>query len=105
MPQQPGQDLQLGQTYAVNNGPNGYQIAEGGFSIISADLQPQNFFEEMSEVYEVEDTVARGNATTDVFNGQQGVYAHTPGGERMPTVDVGLAAEADARVGNRACSL
>ena len=101
VPQQAGQDLQLGQTYPVSNGPNGYQILEGGFTIISADQEPQNFFEETSEVYEVEDTVAAGNAATDVFNGQQGVYAKTPGGERVPTVDVGLAAEADARVGNR----
>ena len=101
VPQQAGQDLQLGQTYAVGNGPNGYQILDGGLTIISADLQPQNFFEEMSEVYEVEDTVARENAATAVFNGRQGVYAETLGGERKPTVDVGLAAEADARVGNR----
>ena len=101
VPQQMGQNLQIGQTYAVGNGPNGYEIADGGFTIISADRQPQNFFEEISEVYQVEDTLARGNAATDVFNGQQGVYAQTLGGERMPTVDVGLAAEADARVGNR----
>ncbi|MGB3300997.1 MAG: hypothetical protein WBA76_22235, partial [Phormidesmis sp.] len=101
VPQQAGQNLRLGQTYAVASGPSGYQILEGGFTIISADRQPQNFFAETSEVYAVEDTLTGKNAETAVFNGQQGVYAETLGGERVPTVDVGLATEADARVGNR----
>ena len=100
VPQQPGQSLQIGQRYAVTSGADGYSIADGGFRIISADRQPQNFVEEMPEVYAVEDTLPTGNMATDVFNGVQGVYIEKPGGERMPTVDVGLASEADARVGN-----
>jgi hypothetical protein len=101
VPQQLGQDLQIGQTYAVENGSSGYQIADGGFTIISADRQPQNFLAEMSEVYAVEDTLPSGNAVTNLFNGRQGIYVETLGGDKIPTVDVGLAAEADARVGNR----
>ncbi len=105
VPQQPGQALQLGQTYAVEAsnaaGNRGYQIADGDFTIISADRQPQNFLQEMSEVYAVEDTLQNGNAATNLFNGRQGIYVETLGGEKMPTVDVGLVAEADARVGNR----
>jgi hypothetical protein len=111
VPQQVGQNLQIGQTYAVEEaeeaeeaeetGTNGYQIANGGFNIISADLQPQNFLQEMSEVYAVEDTLRSGNAATNLFNGVQGIYVETLGGEKTPTVDVGLAAEADARVGNQ----
>ena len=100
VPQQPGQSLQIGQRYAVTNGADSYTIADGGFRIISADRQPQNFVEETAEVYAVEDTLPTGNMATDVFNGVQGVYIETPGGERIPTVDVGLANEADARVGN-----
>ncbi len=100
VPQQPGQALQIGERYAVNSGAEGYQIADGGFTIISADRQPQNFVEETAEVYQVEDTLPSGNMATDMFNGVQGVYIETPGGERIPTVDVGLTDEADARVGN-----
>ncbi len=101
VPQQPGQALQIGQTYAVEAGTSGYQISDGNFTIISADLQPQNFLAEMSEVYAVEDTLPSGNAVTNLFNGRQGVYVEMLGGDRIATVDVGLAAEADARVGNR----
>ncbi|MEM9090812.1 MAG: hypothetical protein AAGC93_18950 [Cyanobacteria bacterium P01_F01_bin.53] len=100
VPQQAGQNLTLNQTYEVTEGANGYQITNGGFSIISADRQPQNFVEETSEIYAVEDTVRGQNAATNEFNGVQGVYAETLGGEPEATVDVGLAAEADARVGN-----
>ncbi|MEO1392154.1 MAG: hypothetical protein AAFV90_04520 [Cyanobacteria bacterium J06634_5] len=100
VPQQAGQTLALGETYGVIEGADGYQIANGGFSIISADRQPQNFVQETSEVYAVEDTVAGQNAVTTLFNGLQGVYAEEVGGPRKQTVDVGLAAEADARVGN-----
>jgi hypothetical protein len=101
VPQQAGQNLQIGQTYTVEAGTSGYQIANGGFNIISADQQPQNFLPEMSEVYAVEDTLRSGNAVTNLFNGVQGIYIETLGGEKTPTVDVGLAAEADARVGNQ----
>ncbi len=101
VPQQTGQNLQLGETYAVTEGANGYQIADGGFSIISADRQPQNFVQEMAEVYAVEDTVSGGNEAIALFNGIQGVYAEQPGGPLMPTVDVTSESDADARVGNR----
>lgn len=106
VPQQSGQNIQLGQTYAVNPGGNEYTIADGGFKIISADRQPQNFVEETTEVYAVEDTVAaEQNAVTDRFNGIQGAYAEVPGGQIVSTVDVSLADQADARVGNDLYSL
>ena len=101
VPQQAGQSLAIGESYAVVESDGGYAIADGNFTIISADRHPQNFAQEMSEVYAVEDTLAaRDNAATDVFNGIQGVYAEQVGGDRIPTVDVDDRAEADARVGN-----
>ena len=101
VPQQSGQALALGQQYAVTEGTNGYVIADGGFTIISADRHPQNFAQETTEVYAVEDTLAaRSNAVTDIFNGIQGVYAEQVGGERIPTLDVTVQPEVDARVGN-----
>ena len=101
VPQQPGQTLQLGQSYAVSEGADGYQITDGGFTVISADRQPENFVQESDEVYAVEDTLAnRTNAVTSIFNGIRGVYAEEFGGVRVPTLDVGLATEADARFWN-----
>ena len=101
VPQQPGQSLAIGESYAVTEGDEGYVIEDGNFTIISADRHPQNFAQEMSEVYAVEDTLAtRNNATTVEFNGIQGIYAEQVGGDRIPTVDVTVQAEADARVGN-----
>ncbi|MEL6259880.1 MAG: hypothetical protein AAFQ40_04855 [Cyanobacteria bacterium J06623_5] len=101
VPQQPGQSLQLGQRYAVTRDSRSYQIVDGGFTVISADRQPENFLEERSEVYAVEDTLAsQTNAVTTEFNGIRGIYAEEVGGVRVPTLDVGLATEADARVGN-----
>lgn len=101
VPQQPGQALQLGQSYAVNRGPENYNIADGGFTIISADRQPENFVQESAEVYAVEDTLpGRVNTVVPVFNGIRGVYAEEFGGVRVPTLDVGLVSEVDARVGN-----
>ena len=100
VPQQAGQNLALGQTYAVIAGADGYAIADGGFTVISADRQPENFAQEMAEVYAVEDTLATSNAATQEFNGIRGLYAETVGGELVPTVDVTLPSEADARVGN-----
>ncbi len=100
VPQQAGQNLALGQTYAVSQGANGYLIEDGGFTVISADQQPENFAQEMAEVYAVEDTLAKPNASTSAFNGIRGVYAETLGGARIPTVDVTVPSEADARVGN-----
>ncbi|MGB3768824.1 MAG: hypothetical protein WA947_19895 [Phormidesmis sp.] len=100
VPQQAGQNLTLGQTYAVSQGANGYLIEDGGFTVISADQQPENFAQEMAEVYAVEDTLAKPNASTSAFNGIRGVYAETLGGARIPTVDVTVPSEADARVGN-----
>ena len=101
VPQQTGQNLQLGETYAVAEGSRGYQIADGGFSIISADRQPQNFVQETAEVYAVEDTVPGENAVIALFNGIPGVYVEQPGGPPVATVDVASSSEADARVGNR----
>ncbi|MEL6553839.1 MAG: hypothetical protein AAFQ63_10320 [Cyanobacteria bacterium J06621_11] len=101
VPQQPGQNLQIGQRYAVTEAADTYQIADGGFTVISADRQPENFAQEMEEVYAVEDTLPnRTNTVTAIFNGIQGRYSSQPGGERVPTVDVDVANEADARVGN-----
>ena len=101
VPQQAGQSLMIGQRYAVVKDADGYKISDGNFTIISADQYPQNFVQETTEVYAVEDTLAaRNNAAVDVFNGIQGVYAERVGGERIPTVDVGVQSEADARVGN-----
>ena len=106
VPQQTGQALQLGQTYAVTEGAAEYRIADGGFKIISADRQPQNFVAETAEVYAVEDTIAaEQNAVTDRFNGIQGLYTEVPGGQPVPTVDVSEANQADARVGNLLYSL
>ncbi|MEM9949716.1 MAG: hypothetical protein AAF810_27100, partial [Cyanobacteria bacterium P01_D01_bin.36] len=100
VPQQPGQNLTLGETYAVMENSNGYSIASGGFFIISADRQPQNFAAETATVYTVEDTLTGQNAVTNEFNGVQGVYAETLGGNRISTVDLNVSNEADARVGN-----
>ncbi len=100
VPQQSGQALQLGQTYAVTRGVGGHRITDGNFTIISADRQLQNFVQEMAEVYAVEDTLPEPNAATTLFNGIQGSYAQVFGGDRIPTVDVNQQAEADARVGN-----
>ena len=101
VPQQSGQNLQLGETYAVARDVDSYRIAEGGFTVISADRQPQNFVQETAEVYAVEDTLPnRANAVTAIFNGIPGSYAEVPGGQQVPTVDVTNAQEADARVGN-----
>ncbi|MGB7251046.1 MAG: hypothetical protein WBC73_19080, partial [Phormidesmis sp.] len=100
VPQQPGQRLQLGERYAVTNSAGRYRITEGNFTVIAADQQPQNFVQEMAEVYAVEDTLPGRNATTAVFNGIQGSYVEEAGGDRISTVDVTLPEEADARVGN-----
>ena len=100
VPQQAGQALQLGQRYAVTSSADGYRMTDGNFTIISADRQPQNFVQETAEVYAVEDTLPGRNAVTDVFNGIQGSYAQAVGGDLIPTVDVTLFSEADARVGN-----
>ena len=100
VPQQPGQALQMGQRYAVSLTASGYKITDGGFTVIAADQQPQNFVQEQAEVYAVEDTLAGNNAATSLFNGVQGVYAAAVGSDRLSTIDVSLADAADARVGN-----
>lgn len=100
VPQQPGQALQVGERYAVVEGPNSYVTADGGFTVISADRQPANFIAETAEIYAVEDTLPVGNTITNLFNGIPGVYVEQPGGEPVPTVDVTVADEVDARVGN-----
>ena len=101
VPQQTNQNLQLGQRYAVTNSAEGYRIAEGNFTIITADQQPQNFVQENAEIYAVEDTLPGRNAVTNLFNGIQGRYAQEVGGDRIPTIDVSVPNEVDARVGNR----
>lgn len=100
VPQQAGQALQIGERYAVISEADGYRIAEGGFTVISADRQPQNFSQEAAEVYAVEDTLPRGNAATAMFNGIQGFYIEPDSNEPVPTVDITLPDEVDARVGN-----
>jgi hypothetical protein len=101
VPQQAGQNLRLSQSYAVEESASGYRIKEGGFTIIAADRAPDNFYQEDTEIYTVEDTLASGqNASTALFNGIRGVYVETPGGDRIPTVDPNIPEEADARVGN-----
>ncbi|MGB3300385.1 MAG: hypothetical protein WBA76_19150 [Phormidesmis sp.] len=99
VPQQPNQALRVGQSYAVSQSANGYTIADGGFKVISADRQPQNFYRETADVFAVEDTLAAGNAVTALFNGVRGTYVE-PSGDRAPTVDLTQPGEADARVGN-----
>ena len=44
VPQQAGQNLQLGQSYAVDNSTGRYRITDGGFVVIAADQYPDNFF-------------------------------------------------------------
>lgn len=105
VPQQPGQNLQLNQRYAVVDVGSSYRLAEGNFRIISADRQPQNFQQERPEVYAVEDTLPGNNAVTTFFNGIQGIYIEPDSPERVPTVDADIPEEADARVGNELFSL
>ncbi|MEM6450617.1 MAG: hypothetical protein AAF703_09920 [Cyanobacteria bacterium P01_D01_bin.105] len=101
VPQQVGQDLQLGEVYDVETGGGSYRIADGRFTIIAADQYPDNFFQESSEIYTVEDTLPTiENATTRVFNGIRGLYIEPDGTALVPTVDPNLPEEADARVGN-----
>ncbi len=100
VPQQAGQALTVGEAYPVTAEADGYKITAGDFSIIAADKRPQNFVAESSFIYAVEDTVAGLNTATELFNGIQGMYVQEPGGARVPTVDVSLASEADARIGH-----
>ncbi len=100
VPQQPGQSLSLGESYEITGSADGYQTVAGGFKVISADQQPQNFLQEMTEVYAVEDTVAEQNAATPTFNGVQGIYIEPSEGGLSPTVDLDRPSEVDARVGN-----
>jgi hypothetical protein len=100
VPQQAGQSLVLNERYAVTSDASGYRIADGGYRIISADKQPQNFVQETSDVYAVEDTLPGTNASTPLFNGIPGIYIEIAGSAPVPTVDVTVRSEADARVGN-----
>ena len=100
VPQQAGQNIQLGERYGVINVGSSYRIADGNFTIISSDKHPENFRQEQAEVYTVEDTLPNGNAVTDFFNGIRGVYSESAGAQPVPTVDPDIPAEADARVGN-----
>ncbi|MEO1068606.1 MAG: hypothetical protein AAFW95_05725 [Cyanobacteria bacterium J06638_6] len=121
VPQQEGQNLQLGQRYSLKRTQNGYvvdisasasisseldgpatddAIAPRGFQVISADQHPENFQSESLGVYAVEDTLARQNAVTEEFNGVPGVYRYSPEAEPEATVDITQPEEVDARVGN-----
>lgn len=100
VPQQPGQNLTLGQTYDIDASSATYRIADGGFNVIAADQYPDNFYAETSNVYTVEDTLPTiDNAATAVFNGIRGLYIE-PDGEVESTVDPTIPELADARVGN-----
>ena len=99
VPQQSGQALQLNRQYLVNADSDAYRIAAGGFRIISADLEPQNFLQESADVYAVEDTLSGFNAETVLFNGRRGEYIE-PSGDLAATVDLTVPSEVDARVGN-----
>ena len=101
VPQQAGQNLQLNQNYAVEAIGSEYRIADGSFTIISADQHPENFYQETAEIYTVEDTLSDiNNAATAVFNGIRGLYVEPSSNELIPTVDPDIPALADARVGN-----
>ena len=100
VPQQASQNIQLGTRYPVVDNGREYRIAAGDFTVISADKHPQNFSQELAEVYAVEDTLPGNNAITDFFNGIQGVYIESAGAAPVPTVDPDIPSEADARVGN-----
>lgn len=92
VPQQTGQNLSLGQSYALQFSSDGdkgqYVIADGGFRVISAVHHPQNFVLETNGVCAVEDTLPGGNAVTAYFNGIQGIYREQVGGEWVATVDL-----------------
>ncbi|MGP1386574.1 MAG: hypothetical protein ACTS2F_23650 [Thainema sp.] len=104
VPQQTGQNLSLGQSYALQFAPDGdedqYVIADGGFRVISAVHHSQNFVLETNGVCAVEDTLPGRNAVTAYFNGIQGIYREQVGGEWVATVDLTDPTSADARVGN-----
>ncbi|PSN16278.1 hypothetical protein C7293_03480 [filamentous cyanobacterium CCT1] len=101
VPQQAGQDLQLGQEYALTNPEGtGYRTANGGFEVIAANQHPANFQREQPNVYAVEDTLPGENAETARFNGLRGLYRNVPGGPLVSTVDVSQPERVDARVGN-----
>ncbi|MFK8186154.1 MAG: hypothetical protein AB8B99_22495 [Phormidesmis sp.] len=101
VPQQSGQNLQLGAVYEVESSGENYQIANGGFTVIAADQYPENFVQEDSEIYAVEDTLAAAsNAAIPNFNGVRGRYLNPGATELEETLDVGVPEEADARVGN-----
>ncbi|MDB9526050.1 hypothetical protein PN498_08635 [Oscillatoria sp. CS-180] len=102
VPQQADQNLQLGQSYAVlNQSANGYQILDGGYQIIAANQYPENFRQELLDVYAVEDTLAGKNFSTERFNGIRGSYRQVPGGPLISTFDVTQPDAVDARVGNQ----
>lgn len=100
VPQQAGQNLRLGEIYAVDDTAGNYRIADGGYTVIAADQYPENFFQESNEIYTVEDTLPTiDNASTPTFNGIRGVYVEADSTGLLPTVDPDIPTEADARVG------
>jgi hypothetical protein len=101
VPQQFGQDLQIGSEYPVEILPDGsYAVNQGNeepFSVISADKNPDNFrITTNPDVYAVEDTIAgKQNTSTTFFNGQVGQYRDPDTGNLISTIDIN-----DARLGN-----
>ena len=99
VPQQAGQALQLDHVYALD--ADGAMTVEGGFQVISASQHPENFTQEMAEVYAVEDTLMGQNTVTGEFNGIRGRYRERDQGELVYTIDNNDSVRADARVGNQ----
>ncbi|WOD39976.1 hypothetical protein [Nodosilinea sp. E11] len=102
VPQQAGQDLQLGQEYVLSN-PDGqrYRTTDGGFEVIAANQHPENFQQEQPNVYAVEDTLPGENAETARFSGLRGLYRQVPDGPLISTFDISQPDQVDARVGNQ----
>lgn len=101
VPQQSGQDLQLGQTYPlITDATSSYRTAAGNWQVIAADYHRENFLQEAPEIYAVEDTLAQQNAITEEFNGLRGLYRQVPNGDLVPTLSLADPAGVDARVGN-----
>ncbi|MBE9156747.1 DUF4114 domain-containing protein [Nodosilinea sp. LEGE 06152] len=102
VPQQANQDLQLGQAYPLLVDPTaGYRVEVGGWQVIAADHHRDNFLQEATEIYAVEDTLAQQNAATVQFNGVRGLYRQEPNGELIATLSLSDPAGVDARIGNR----
>jgi hypothetical protein len=93
VPEQPGQDLQLGKQYPVTKNPDGsYSVGQDNkqFSVIAADTHPENFKATTNpDVFAVEDTLAnQPNASKNsIFNGVPGTYYDPISGNMINTND------------------